>query len=411
MMQDKHNALARRDFLKSAASVGLTIGLTSANPLFAIDAEPAATAKPKTPQVPTRKLGKTEIKVPALSFGTWLVDTNNQILLRRNLQYGIYYWDTAYNYGNGVAEIGIGKFLARNPKARKKLFLVTKASNAKTTKDIDERLATSLKRMNTDYIDLYYGVHQCDDPARLTDDLRKWAERAKEKELIRCFGITTHKNMIPVLQKAATLPWIDVVMTPYNFRYMQDKKMQAAIDACYKAKIGIIAMKVMGMGQKIETGADKKLIKSFLDRGFDEAQAKLKLVLQDKRIASACIGMKSVAVQNSNLAAVFDKQKLTRADCDAFRQFADATCSTYCKGCSHICSQALPEGTPVSSIMRYLMYHNSYGEQEEARKLFAQLPAEQKNRLLDLDYTLAERLCPQNIPIRELISEAVRKLT
>jgi len=410
-MQDKHDALARRDFLKSTASVGLTIGLTSASPLLATDAEPAATAKAKTPQVPTRKLGKTGIKVPALSFGTYLVDTNNQILLRRNFQYGVYYWDTAYNYGGGNAEIGIGRFLARTPKARKKLFLVTKASGAKTTNDIDERLATSLERMNTDYIDLYYGVHQCDDPARLTDDLRKWAEHAKKNELIRFFGITTHKNIIPVLQKAATLPWIDVVMTPYNFRYMQDKEMQAAIDACHKAKIGIIAMKVMGMGQKIETGADKELIKSFLDRGFDEAQAKLKLVLQDKRIASACIGMKSVAVQNSNLAAVFDKQKLTRADCDAFRKLADATCSTYCKGCSYICSQALPEGTPVSSVMRYLMYHNSYGQREEARRLFAQLPAEQKNRLLDLDYTLAERLCPQNMPIRKLISEAVQKLT
>jgi hypothetical protein len=57
------------------------------------------------------------------------------------------------------------------------------------------------------------------------------------------------------------------------------------------------------------------------------------------------------------------------------------------------------------------MYYNSYGEQAEAKRLFAQIPTGVRNKLLDMDYTLAEARCPQRLPIRELIAEAVSVLT
>jgi hypothetical protein len=57
------------------------------------------------------------------------------------------------------------------------------------------------------------------------------------------------------------------------------------------------------------------------------------------------------------------------------------------------------------------MYHNSYGEQAEAKRLFAQIPTNVRNTLLDMDYSLAEARCPQRLPIRELITEAVSILT
>jgi len=57
------------------------------------------------------------------------------------------------------------------------------------------------------------------------------------------------------------------------------------------------------------------------------------------------------------------------------------------------------------------MYYNSYGEQAEARSRFAHTPAGVRNKLLDMDYTLAEARCPQRLPIRELITEALGVLT
>ena len=71
-------------------------------------------------------------------------------------------------------------------------------------------------------------------------------EEAKKKKLIRYFGFTTHKNMAKCLAAGAKLDWIDVIMTAYNFRLMQDPELQDAIDACHEANIGLVAMKTTG---------------------------------------------------------------------------------------------------------------------------------------------------------------------
>jgi len=408
-MKEEQNTIDRRNFLKTIGAAGLS-SVWASTETIAGPNQSNAEEKPKYPQVPRRKLGKTKVKIPSLSLGTYQVDVENQILLRKTLQYGVNFWDTAYNYGGGNSELGIGKFLAKNPKVRKNLFLATKASDVKTPEEMEKRLATSLKRMNTDYIDLYFGLQQCSNPAWLTNKVRIWAESAKKRKLIRHFGITTHQNLAIVLAAVAKTPWIDVIMIPYNFYLTQDPELQAAVDVCYKAGIGLIAMKTQGMGQRISTDADKKLVNHFLQRGFTEAQAKIKLVLEDKRFSSACVGMKNVSVLNSNVAAAFDKTKLTQADRDIFKEYAKATCDGYCAGCADICNSALPDVPYVSDIMRYLMYYNSYGEQAEARKLFAQIPVKVRSKLLGTDYSTAEARCPQRMPIGELVAEAVSKL-
>ena len=53
--------------------------------------------------------------MPILSFGAMFNIVENQIILRKCLDWGINYWDTAYVYANGNSEIGIGKYLAKNP--------------------------------------------------------------------------------------------------------------------------------------------------------------------------------------------------------------------------------------------------------------------------------------------------------
>jgi len=417
-MNKRAYPIDRRNFLKTVGAAGLGSVLAGCRQKEK-QQEPNAVESdvPKTPsedqvaQMPKRILGKTGVEIPALAFGTFQVDVDNQILLRKTLESGINFWDTAYNYGRGNSELGIGKFLTKNPEVRKNLFLATKASGAKTPAAVQERLETSLKRMNTDYIDLYYGLHQCSDPAWITEDLRRWAETAKEQKLIKYFGITSHENTANVAAAASKCPWIDAIMFPYNFRLLQDAELQAAIDACYEAKIGLIAMKVLGTPQRIESEANKKLIEHFVDRGFDQEQAKVKLILEDKRFACACVGMKSVKVLNSNIAAVFEKTKLAASDRAALAEYAGATCTGYCAGCSYICHSALPDAPYVGDIMRYLMYYNGCGEHDEAKRLFAQIPAKVRRKLPNIDYRLAEARCPRNLPIRDLITEAVTKLT
>jgi len=421
-MDEKQNKIDRRNFLKTVGTAGLASAFVGAKNVFASDPTKGGTCEPNStdpnaagksqktdfPQVPKRKLGKTGVEVSCLSLGTMFNVVENQLILRKALQYGVTYWDTAYSYEGGNSELGIGKFLSNNSQVRKNLFIASKASGAENIEGVEERLQTSLKRMNTDYIDLYHGVHILSDPAQLTDELRKWAEDAKKRKLIRFFGFSTLSNMAQCLAAAAKLDWIDAIITSYNFRIMDDPKLRDAIEACHKAGIGLVAMKTQG--KKIEAGEDKKLTEHFLERGFTEGQAKIKAVLEDKRISSACVGRGNIAHFTLNIDAVLDKTKLTQADMDVFKEYAQATCDGYCAGCAHICDLALPDTPYVSDVMRYLMYYNSYGEQDAARELFAQIPVSVKDRLLATDYSLAEARCPQRLPIGKLVTEAVSKL-
>ena len=401
-----------RDTAFAAAGLGSVFAST-------IPASTDTEKKPQessTPKMPKRKLGKTGVEVPCLGLGTMFNLIDSQVVLRNTIKWGVKYWDTAYSYAGGNSELGIGKYLKNNPEVRKDVFLATKASGARTVADVEKRLQASLKRLNTKYIDLYYAPHAASDPGQLTNELKLWAESAKKRKLIRFFGFTTHKNMANCLAAAAKLDWIDAIMTAYNFRLMQDNKLQHSIEACHKAGIAIIAMKTTGRTTisrfklAIETEADKKLVSNFIQRGFSPEQAAIKLVLQDKRISAAPVQMENVAVLTKNVAAVLNKTKLTQTDIEIFNEYARATCTGYCSGCANICDAALPDTPYVSDIMRYLMYYNSYGDRDRARQLFTQIPRKVRNKLLDLDYRLAEARCPQHLPIGRLVAEAVTKL-
>ncbi len=416
MDNKKNKQVTRRRFIRDSAITAAGLGSVLAGCKAKQEKEPNAVEpevsktpeKEEYPRMPRRKMGKTGVKVSCLALGTITNLIDKQIVLQTALRWGVDYWDTARGYANGNSELGIGKFLSKNPQVRKRLFLVTKASGAKIAEDVERYLQASLKRMNTKYIDLFYGVHVLNNISQLKDKLKPWAESAKKRGLIKYFGFSTHSNMAQNLAAAAKLDWIDGILVRYNFRLRHDAKMQAAIEACHKAGIALTAMKTQALPMKTEE--DRKLAEHFLQRGFTEGQAKIKAVLEDRRFSSACVGMYNVGVLTENVAAVLDKTRLTQADRNVFKEYARATCDGYCAGCAYICDSSLPNVPYVSDIMRYLMYYNSYGDKERARGLFAQIPAGARNRLLSTDYRLAESRCPQHLPIAELVAEAVSKL-
>jgi hypothetical protein len=409
-MKNKNQKLNRRLFLKTMGAAGLGSSLVSSDTKAQNVTDPNALQQPPAefPKVPKRKLGNTGVEVPVLALGMIFDALDMQVVLRKAIEWGITYWDTADCYVGGNSELGIGKFLQANPDKRKDLFIVSK-SDDRSPEDIQKLLDRSLDRMKTDYIDMYF-LHGVGNPDELTEAVKDWVARTKQAKKIRFFGFSTHENMSGCLNAAAKLGWIDAVMTSYNYRLMQDKELQAAVDACYKAGVGLVAMKTQAVGQKIETEEDKKLCEHFLKRGFTEGQAKIKVVLDDQRISSACTSRGDISHLLSNVAAVLDKTELTEEDKRVFHQYAQATCSGYCAGCGNICAAVLADTPYVSKVMRYLMYYNGYGAQQEARELFAQIPSDVRNKLLKVDYSAAEARCPQHLPIAHLMAEAVTKL-
>jgi predicted aldo/keto reductase-like oxidoreductase len=402
--------MKRRDFLKFAGAAG--ISSIVAKKVFA---EPNDTNDPNSGiqteqpiELPKRKLGKTGVELPCLALGVAFNAMDNQLTLRKALDWGLTTWESANFYENGNAELGIGKFLEKNPDVRSKLFIITKASFARNPDEIEKKLQTSLARMKTNYIDLYCGVHGLSDPKLLDDEMKSWVLKAKERKVIKYFGFSTHARMPDCLMAASKLGWIDAVITTYNFRLMQDQKLKDAVQACYDAGVGVLAMKTQGKEVPFQDG-DRKLAEHFIKSGFTEGQAKLKLVLDDKRITAATVGRESVKHLRLNVDAALDKKELSGRDKEVLKNYAAETCAGYCAGCSHICG-SVAAGIPVNDVMRYLMYYNSFGDKNTARQLFADIPPEVRSNLCTADFSIAESRCPQRLPISRLMKEAVDKL-
>jgi predicted aldo/keto reductase-like oxidoreductase len=400
-MQNKKYKLSRRAFLKSAGFAGVGSLL---DPL----AQTVAAAD-NPPKVPKRRFGKTGVDVSVLSVGGTMNLSSNLLLLRQAFKWGVTYWDTAHSYRWGKSEEGVGKYLNKYPDDRKKIFLVTK-SGAWTMSGMTDDLHESLERMQTDYIDLFF-VHGISGIDELDNDTKVWAEKAKASGKIRFFGFSTHSNMENCLLGAAKLGWVDGIMMTYNYRLMHTDQMQRAVDACVNARIGLTAMKTQGGGQvKTTSELELQLAGRFLKKGFTDGQAKLKAVWENPQIASICSRMTNMTYLMSNTAAALDKTRLSTIDTKLLQQYARQTHSDYCTGCTDICESAVDGRVPIGDVMRYLMYCRSYGNRDEAVAKFRKIPFRIRKQMADLDYSLAEKRCPQNMAIGRLMEAALEEL-
>ncbi len=332
------------------------------------------------------------------------------LLLRQAFKWGVTYWDTANSYMGGKSEKGIGKYMEKYPENRKRIFLVTK-SHAWTLKGLSRDLDLSLERMKTDYIDLFF-VHSVRSASDLDDKTKVWAEKKKAQGKIRFFGFSTHRNMEACMLGASKLGWIDGIMMRYNYRKMHTDEMKRAVEACTKAGIGLTAMKTQGGGQvNTESDTELKLAGRFLQKGFTDAQAKLKAVWDNPDISSICSEMPNMTILMSNVAAAMDRTKLSIRDMGLLQQYAQETHSHYCAGCANICESCIQGNVPVSDVMRCLMYARSYGNLQRGKIRFHKIPVITRRQMKLADYSLAEQRCPQQMPIGKLMREAVKELS
>jgi predicted aldo/keto reductase-like oxidoreductase len=402
-MNTNQTPITRRRFLQTSAVLG-------AGALLLPNASWAATptAAP-TATMPRRKFGRTGVEVPVLGLGCMFDISENLVILKQALDNGVTYWDTAVNYGNGRSEIGIGSFLEKNPDARKEIFLVTKASGARSPEDMTRLLNRSLERLKTDHIDLYF-LHGMDNISQVDrPETKAWVEATKKSGKIRFFGFSTHSNMESCLSGAAKVGWLDGVMFTCNYRLLDTPAMKSAIDACVTAGLGLTAMKTQGVRQGSDTPAQAALLQALNGKGLNAGQAKLKAVMDHPQIAVACVQMPNLNIFRQNLTAALDKTPLSVAQRDALQRHADATCNAYCAGCSHRCESALASAVPVRDVLRNMMYHEHY-EELDARALFAELSPQVRATLPHLDYAAAERVCPHRLPIGNLMREAAAVL-
>ena len=117
--------------------------------------------------------------------------------------------------------------------------------------------------------------------------------------------------------------------------------------------------------------------------------------------------MPNMKLLQENVSAALNRTQLSAGDRQVLQDHARLTRSSYCAGCARICESAIEANIPISDTMRHLMYGRSYGDRRRASRYLLQIPSPTRQVMAALDYSRAEKVCPQQMAIGRLIREGL----
>ncbi len=188
-------------------------------------------------------LGKTGIEIEKNGFGCLPIQrvTKEEAagLLRRALDGGMNYFDTARAYSDSEEKLGCAFEGVRD-----KVVIATK-SHAQTGAEMKQHLETSLRLLKTDYIDVYqfHNPAFCPKPGG-EDGLYDAALAARAQGKIRFISITNHR--LAVAREAVESGLYATLQFPFS--YLSGPQEEALVADCLKAGMGFIAMKALAGG-------------------------------------------------------------------------------------------------------------------------------------------------------------------
>ena len=196
-----------------------------------------------------RRLGKSGLQVSALSFGSWVTfgaqigDDLSEKLMKKAYDSGINFFDNAEAYASGKSEIVMGNILKKMNWDRStfvvssKVFWGGKLPNqiGLSRKHILEACAEALKRLQVDYLDLYF-CHRPDKNTPMEETVRAMSDLVQQgkilywgtsewsaMEIMEAYSIARQFNLVPPTMEQPQYNMLhrDRVEVEYNKLYKE----------------------------------------------------------------------------------------------------------------------------------------------------------------------------------------------
>jgi uncharacterized protein len=325
-------------------------------------------ASKDTINIEYRTLGRTGLKVSALSFG--VMRLTEPAVLFEALEMGINYFDTAHSYQKGNNEKMLGDVLKQY--GREKVFIATKikpynrylnrlgVKRLNDQKSMEAKMEKSLKRLKTDYVDVLF-LHNIKDPAWTAhDEMLSFCQKIKKTGKARFVGISFHsagKTYVETVDQALGTDAYDVFLATLN--YKSSKEHIDALERARKKNVGIVAMKTQAGGYHQEPRVS-----------LNPHQAALKWVLDLDFVDCAILGMvnRQQLLENSGVIGM----KMGWSDRKTLSVYYDAIKDHYCLGCG-ACTSSCIKAVDIHAIHRSLMYWEGYQDFELGQKTYRRL--------------------------------------
>lgn len=382
-----------------------------------------------------RTLGNTRITTSVLGFGCMRLPTREQgdqftfphgpidqekaiHIIRKGIEAGINYIDTAYTYHEEEGEIIVG--MALKDGYRKKVTLATKApvrmDYFSKAEHFEKYLDDQLKRLGVDFIDIYlfHGINATLWEEKIKKfDLIERARRAQKEGKFKYLGFSFHDKP-EVLKEIIDSNHFDMMLVQYNILDRANEEMIA-----YAAEKGL-GVAVMGPNNGGKLAGEPPLeMQPWVTQGRTNfVDLSLKFVLSNQNVSVALSGMGSEKMVDDNVALVSDKNydKLTDTENERihlieakFKELSNTICTVcrYCMPC--------PNEVNIPLIFASVIRHQVYGNKKTATWAYANIGEVRwfpgKDATACLECGECESKCPQHIPIIDQLKEAHRILT
>jgi predicted aldo/keto reductase-like oxidoreductase len=375
-----------------------------------------------------RTIGSTGVDVSILGFGCMRlpvidgqsdrVDHDKAVpLLRTAIERGVNYVDTAWFYHAkqfgqaGASEPFVGEALSGGWRERVKLATKLPQQIVQTRDDMDRYLEQQLERLRTDHLDFYlvHGVNG-DSWERMRDlGVREFLDKARDEGLIRFPAFSFHGA-------APDFPRIIDEYDGWAFGQLQYNYMDIDFQAGYSGLryaaekgIGIVVMEPL-KGGKLAVNLPREMQAVFDARpeGWSPAQWALRYVWNEPGVSLLLSGMNSIEQLEENLATAEEGVADTLSagqlavyaearDALASRTKVDCTSCRYCKPC--------PAGVDIPECFAALNAANMWEDTNPWLTGYVQV---QGKASLCEECGQCEDMCPQGLPIRELLKETAK---
>ncbi|MDI6783565.1 MAG: aldo/keto reductase [bacterium] len=340
----------------------------------------------KENNIPMRPLGKTGLKATVLGFGgipiSQVTVADAVAVVRRAAELGINFFDTARAYSDSETKIGFAL-----KEVREKCIIATKGT-AKTKAEMEQTLATSLKELRTDYIDIYqcHNIQNREFLKRILspDGAITALKEAKKKGIIRHIGLTSHS--VPVLIEAIESSDVfETILVPYN--YVETDIVDKLLPLANKRGLAVIAMKPFG-GSAFA----------------DNPRRAMKFVL-DQPVSVALVGMETVAEVEENVQISKRLGKLIPLEKKKIAQLGRELVQNFCRRCGYC--QPCSVGIEISYVLGAKLIYKRYGWKNY-------INGNDNPKLARVAECIHCRLCidrcPYHLPIPDLLPGRVQEL-